>query len=140
MSLPRRSNSDAESAADLRTYHALKWSVAGRSLLVAALASLLLLVWQWRASLTFAIGVLCGVANMLAIMRGSERLVETRSAALFALGSLLRLAGFAIVAAAVAFAGPWWSLGPFLAGFFLPLAMYALGASRAFQPKHKENA
>lgn len=135
MGLDRRSYSDAESAADLATYHALKRSVAGRSLLVAVLLSLLLLAWQWYASLAFAVGVLCGVANMLAIMRTSERLVETRNAVLFALGSLLRLAGFGIVAAALAVRGPPWSLGPFLVGFFLPLAMFAHSASRAFQRK-----
>lgn len=135
MGLEPRSYSDAESAADLATYYALKRSVAGRSLLVAALLALLLLAWQWYASLALAIGVLCGVANMLAVMHTGERLVETRNAVLFALGSLLRLAGFGIVAAALALRGPPWSLGPFLAGFFLPLAMYALSASRAFQRK-----
>jgi hypothetical protein len=135
MSPPRRSYSDAESAADLATYYAFKWSIAGRSLLVGTLVSLALLAWQWYASLAFAIGILCGVANTLAIMHSSERLVQTRSAVLFALGSLLRLAGFGIVTAVLAVRGPWWSLGPFLAGFFFPLAMYASSASRAFQRK-----
>jgi hypothetical protein len=135
MGFEPRSYSDAESAADLARYYALKRSVAGRSLLVAALVSLLLLAWQWYASLAFAVGVLCGVANMLAVMRTSERLVETRNAVPFAFGSLLRLAGFGIVAAALAVRGPPWSLGPFLVGFFLPLAMYAHSASRAFQRK-----
>ncbi len=135
MGLDRRSYCGAEAAADLAAYNALKWSVAGRSLLVAALVSLLLLVWNWYASLLFAIGILCGIANMLAIMRANERLVDTRSAAWFALSSLLRLGSFGIVAAVVAVRGPWWSLGPFLAGFFCPLATYALSASRAFQRK-----
>jgi hypothetical protein len=77
-----------------------------------------------------AVGCACGIANALGIMRGSERLVDTRNRAFFGLSSLLRLLGFSIVAAAFAVRGPWWSLGPFLAGFFFPLAAYALGASR----------
>jgi hypothetical protein len=132
MGLDRRSYSDAASAADLAAYYALMRWVAGRSLLVAATVCLPLLVWNWFASLAFAIGIVAGLANMLAIMRGSERLVEGRNPALFALSSLLRLAGFGIVAALLAARGPWWSLGPFLAGFFFPLATYALRASRVF--------
>jgi hypothetical protein len=135
MALDRRSYSDAESAADLATYQRLKWLVAGRSLLVAVIVTLVLLPWARYASLALIVGVACGIANMLAIMRGSERLVETRNVAFFGLSSLLRLAGFSIVAAALAARGPWWSLGPFLAGFFFPLAAYALSALRAFQRK-----
>jgi hypothetical protein len=133
MGLHRSSYSDADSAADLATYYRLKRSVAGRSLLVVLAIALLVLPWSRPASLALAIGVVCGTANMLAIMRGSERLVESRSTVLFALSSLLRLAAFSIVAAALAARGPWWSLGPFLAGFFFPLAAYALCVPRAFQ-------
>ncbi|MGC1380727.1 MAG: hypothetical protein WA814_06850 [Candidatus Baltobacteraceae bacterium] len=135
MAFHRRSYSDADSAADLATYYKLKRSVAGRSLLVVTVIALLVLPWSWYASLALAVGVFCGTANMLAIMRGSERLVESRSAVLFALSSLLRLTAFSIVAAALVARGPWWSLGPFLAGFFFPLATYALSAPRAFQTK-----
>ena len=83
--------------------------------------------------LALAIGVACGLANVLAIRRGTERLLESRNPLFFGLSSLLRLAAFSIVAAALAVRGPWWSLGPFLAGFFSPLAAYALGAARAFR-------
>jgi hypothetical protein len=85
--------------------------------------------------LALAIGVVCGFANMLALRRGTERLLETRNPVFFGLSSLLRLLAFSIVAAALAVRGPWWSLGPFLAGFFFPLATYALGAVRAFRSK-----
>jgi hypothetical protein len=130
-----RSYSDAEAAADLAAYYALKWSVARRSVLFAALVSLLFIPWQWYASLALVIGALCGVANMLVTMYGSERLVESRSTLPFVLSSFLRLGGFGIVAATLAVRGPWWSLGPFLVGFFLPLAVYAMSASRLLQRK-----
>lgn len=131
----RRSYSGAESEADLAAYYRLKWSVAAGSFLVAAVVAIVLIPLAWYAGLALSIGVACGIANMLAIMRGSERLVETRSRALFGLSSLLRLAGFSIVAAIVAARGPSWSLGPFLAGFFFPLAAYAWGVSRVFRGK-----
>jgi hypothetical protein len=117
----------------LKTYYRLKWSVAGRSAVIGSVASLALLGWSWHASLALAAGFGCGILNALAIMRGSERLVESGNPVFFGLSSLLRLGGFSIVAAALAARGPWWSLGPFLAGFFFPLAAYAWGASRAFR-------
>jgi hypothetical protein len=119
----------------LAAYYRLKWRVADGSFAVAAVVALLLVPFVWYAGLAFLIGVTCGIANMLAIMRGSERLVETRSAVFFGLSSLPRLAAFSIVAAALAARGPWWSLGPFLAGFFIPLAAYAWSALRVFRPK-----
>jgi hypothetical protein len=130
-----RSYSDADAAADLAAYYTLKWSVARRSVLVAALVSLLVLPWQWYASLALVIGALCGVANMLVTMHGSERLVESRSVLPFVLSSFLRLGGFGIVAATLAVRGPWWSLAPFLVGFFSPLALYAISAPRLLQRK-----
>jgi hypothetical protein len=117
----------------MKEYYRLKWSIAGKSTGVGVVAALLLLPWSWQASLALAVGFACGIANTLAIMRGSERLVEAGNPVFFGLSSLLRLAGFSIVAAALAARGPWWSLGPFLAGFFFPLAAYAWGASRAFR-------
>ncbi|MFY9720781.1 MAG: hypothetical protein WAK16_14165 [Candidatus Cybelea sp.] len=131
----RRSYSGAEPTAGLAAYYRLKWSVAAGSFLVAAAVSLLLVPLAWYAGLALSIGAACGIANMLAIMRGSERLIQTGSPLLFGLSSLLRLAGFSIVAAALAVRGPWWSLGPFLAGFFLPLAAYAGAALRVSRRK-----
>jgi hypothetical protein len=119
----------------LAAYYRLKWRVAAGSFAVAAVLALLLVPFVWYAGLALLIGTTCGIANMLAIMRGSERLVETRSAVFFGLSSLPRLAAFSIVAAALAARGPWWSLGPFLAGFFIPLAAYAWSALRVFRPK-----
>jgi hypothetical protein len=117
----------------MKAYYRLKWSVAGRCAAIGAASALLLTALHWRAGLALGVGFACGIANTLAIMRGSERLVETRSPLFFGLSSLLRLGAFSIVAAALAARGPWWSLGPFLAGFFFPLAAYAWGASRAIR-------
>jgi hypothetical protein len=117
----------------MRVYYKLKWAVAAKSAVVGIVASLGLLAWSWHASLALGVGFACGIANTLAIMSGTERLVERGNPVFFGLSSLLRLAGFSIVAAALAARGPWWSLGPFLAGFFFPLAAYAWGASRAIR-------
>jgi hypothetical protein len=117
----------------MKAYYNLKWSIAGRSAAIGLVTSLILLPWSRYASLALALGFACGIANTLAIMHGTERLAETRNPVFFGLSSLLRLGGFSIVAAALAARGPWWSLGPFLAGFFFPLAAYAWGASRAFR-------
>jgi hypothetical protein len=110
--------------------YARKWPVAGASAAIGLAVSLLLLAWSRPASLALALGVACGIANAFGIMQGSERLLKTQNTVFFGLSSLLRLAAFSIVAAALAAHGPWWSLGPFLAGFFLPLGAYAWDASR----------
>lgn len=114
-------------------YYRFKWSGAARAATIGAVLTLLTLPFSRVAALDLAIGFACGIANTLAIMKASERTVESRKTTFFGLSSLLRLAGFSIVAAALAARGPWWSLGPFLAGFFFPLASYAWSASRAFR-------
>jgi hypothetical protein len=115
----------------MRAYYRFKWSIAAKSGIIGLVASLLLSPWSASGALALAVGFACGIANTLAIMYGGERLAKAGNAVFFGLSSLLRLAGFSIVAAALAAHGPWWSLGPFLAGFFFPLAAYAWGASRA---------
>jgi multisubunit Na+/H+ antiporter MnhB subunit len=131
----RRSYSDAEAAADLATYHALKRSVSVRSLLVVAFICLVFVRWLPHPVLALAAGGLCGVLNTLLTMRSGERLVETRSVGGFVLSSFLRIGLFGIVPVAFAMLGPWWSMAWYFAGFFLPLAMFAYGARRAFASK-----
>jgi hypothetical protein len=46
---------------------------------------------------------------------------------------VVRIGVFGIVPAALAVRGSWWSMAWYFAGFFLPLAMFALGARRAFE-------
>lgn len=120
---------------DLVTLGRLKRSVVATSALVGVVAVLALLAPAPYASLAVAVGTACGIANMLGIVRGSERLLDSGNPAFFGLSSLLRLAAFSIVAAALAVRGPWWALGPFLAAFFLPLATYAFRAWRLFRSK-----
>jgi len=118
---------------DPATLARLRRSAVATSVLVAGIAALATLPFSAYAALALAVGAACGIANMLAIMRGSERLLDSRNPVFFGLSSLLRLGAFSIVAAALAVRGPGWALGPFLAAFFLPLATYAFRAWRLFR-------
>jgi hypothetical protein len=53
----------------------------------------------------------------------------------FVLSSFVRIGLFGIVPVAFAVLGPWWCMAWYFAGFFLPLAMFAFGAQRAFVKK-----
>lgn len=123
-----RSYSDAEAAADLATYRALKRSVTARSLLVVAVLGLVVVRWLPHPALALVCGGLFGVLNALLTMRSGERLVDNRSVGTFVLSSFLRIGVFGIVPVAFAALGPWWSMAWYFAGFFLPLAMFAYGA------------
>ena len=127
----RRSYSDAEAAADLATYQALKRSVSVRTLIVVALAGLVLVRWFPHPVFALWAGGLCGVLNSLWTMRNSERLLQNRGVGAFVLSSFVRIGLFGIVPVAFAVLGPWWSMACYFAGFFLPLAMFAYGAYRA---------
>ena len=69
----------SSAVASMKGYYRLKWSVAAKAAVVGAVASLALLPLSWQASLALGVGFACGIANTLAIMRGSERLVEKRN-------------------------------------------------------------
>jgi hypothetical protein len=127
-----RSYSDAEAAADLATYRTLKRSVSVRSLLLVGFLALVCVWWFPHPALALVAGGLCGVLNTLLTMRSGERLVETSSVGSFVFSSFLRIGVFGIVPVAFAILGPWWSMACYYAGFFLPLALFALLASRRF--------
>jgi hypothetical protein len=133
--LTRRTYDAAEAAADVATYVALKKSVAIRTLIVAALGAIIAIPWLPLLSLALLVGAACGIGNMLLTMRGNELVLDSGRVGAFAISSFLRLGLFGIVAASLTVRGPWWSLGPFFVGFFLPLALYATGAWRAFRRK-----
>jgi hypothetical protein len=122
----------AQRTADLATYLALRRSVVVQS---AALVTLGVLVLAWRApvlGLALGVGWVCGVANMFLTMRSGERLVESQRVSVFVLSSFLRIGLFGILAAAFALRGTLWSMGVYFAGLFLPLALYAIQAPKAF--------
>ena len=126
----RRSYSGAEAAADLSTYLALKRSASIRSLVVVAVVGLILVRWLPHPVWALWAGGACGVLNALWTMRSGERLAKNRAVAGFVLSSFVRIGLFGIVPVAFAVLGPWWSMAWYFAGFFLPLAMFALGAYR----------
>jgi hypothetical protein len=77
-------------------------------------------------ALPFGIGGVCGILNVILLARGSERLIKTGRIPVFVLSSFLRIGLFGIVAAIVAVRGPWWSMGPYFIGLFLPYTLYAV--------------
>jgi len=130
-----RSYSDADAAADLAAYFALKRAVSIWSLAVVAVVALLVVRWLPIPALALATGGLCGVLNAQLTGSSGEMLLKGRSVGLFVLSSFLRIGVFGIVPVAFAVHGPWWSMAWYFAGFFLPLALFAVGALRAFERK-----
>lgn len=128
-----RSYGDAEAAADLATYRALKRSVSFRSLVLVALLGLASARWFPVPALALGVGGICGVLNNLLVMRSGERLVDSRGVGGFVFSSFLRIAVFGIVPVVFAARGPWWSMGWYFAGFFLPLALYLATVRRSFK-------
>lgn len=126
----RRSYSVAETAAGFARYQALKRSAALWSLFVVAPLGVVLVWWLPHPVFALWAGWGCGALNAWWTMRSGERLAERRSVAAFVLGSFVRIGLFGIVPVAFAVLGPWWSMAWYFAGFFLPLAMFALGAYR----------
>jgi|SRR5579862_1893736 len=128
-----RSYSDADAAADLAAYLALKRAVSIWSLVSIAVVALLVVHWLPFPALALATGGLCGVLNAQLTGSSGALLLKNRTVGLFVLSSFLRIGVFGIVPVAFAVHGPWWSMAWYFAGFFLPLALFAAGTLRAFE-------
>ena len=131
VSQPAGPNSEAAAAAELRAYYARQWSTVVWSLVATAVASLAVAAGSPIAGVALGVGGLCGIANALLTMRSTERLVDHRSVGSFVFSSLLRIVVFGIIPVEFALHGPWWSMATYFAGFFLPLAIYAVRVGRA---------
>ena len=126
-----RTYSDAEAAVDRARHLALRRSMSIWTMLIVAVLGILAARAFPVPALALIVGGACGVLNVLVTMYASERLLETRSVNGFVISSFLRIGLFGIVPVAFAAIGPWWSMAWYFAGFFLPLVLYAMGASRS---------
>lgn len=127
--------SEADAAADLRTFLALRRAVSVWSVAVTVVLALLVVRWFPVPAMALVTGGICGVLNAYLTGSSGELLLKNRTVGLFVLSSFLRIGVFGIVPVAFAVRGPWWSLAWYFAGFFLPLALFAARAQRAFQRK-----
>jgi hypothetical protein len=125
-----RNPSPAGAADEFRAYYARKRSVCVSALLlivpVAAIASTRAPV----LGLDLLLGVACGIAYALLLMRANERLAERASLVAHARSSVLRVFAFGAFPVLAATIGPVWGMGLYFAGFFTPLALYALAVRR----------
>lgn len=128
-----RNYGPADAAVDLARYHELKRSVTVRSLLFVSLVAAVLALRTPILATSLAIGGLCGIGNMRLMMLGNERLADRQDSRIFVLSSFLRLGLFGIIAGILAIRGPWYAMGLYFAGFFTPLALYALMLRRVYE-------
>ena len=128
----------ADSSADLRAYHARKRLICVRTSIFLVPLVALAALRDPVAGLQLALGGALGVLNMLLVMRENERLLDGgRSKAIFALNGQVRIVAVGILPVAVAFRlGQAWTIGLYVAGFFTPLALYALDYRRSIQRGH----
>ena len=76
------------------------------------------------------VGLACGVLNLRLLLGATRRLADGGASKAFVFSSLLRVGVFAIVAVAIAAAGPWWNGLVYIVGLLFPIALYAAGAVR----------
>lgn len=120
-------NTDRADPAELGAYFARKRSVALRSSLLLSGIAVLVALRSPLLGLDLAVGGCCGLANMLLIMRNNERLLSgRRSRGVYGFSNLVRVFGVGTLPAIAAVTGPPWTLAISYAGFFTPLAAYAL--------------
>ena len=114
----------------MRVYRARKRSMVTWSAAVGAALGIAALGLSPLASLSVVVGLLGGLANALLSMRSNERLIEHRRVGAFVFVSVLRIFVFGFLPVEFALHGPWWTMGTYFAGFFTPLALYAITVAR----------
>ena len=123
----------ADAAAAMRAYVARKRSIGVRSMLLLFPVAALTAVWSPVLGFDLVLGGACGLGNMWLVMRNNERLLAgRRSRGVYGAVNLMRILGVGLVPVFSAMTGPWWSIGVALAGFFTPLALYALALGREY--------
>ncbi|HEY0396490.1 MAG TPA: hypothetical protein VGD01_18580 [Candidatus Elarobacter sp.] len=122
----------ADPTAELLAYHARKRLISVRTLVFLAPLVALATVRNPVAGLQLGLGGVLGVLNMVATMRANERLLDGGSnRAIFALYAQARIFAVGIIPVAVAFfLGQYWTIALYVAGFFTPLALYAIAYHR----------
>ncbi|MBV8369406.1 MAG: hypothetical protein JO036_10850 [Candidatus Eremiobacteraeota bacterium] len=127
-------NTERADPAELRDYDARKRSVAFRSSLLLAGVAILVALRSPLLGLDLAVGGGCGVVNMLLIMRNNERLLAgRRSRGVYGLSNVVRILGIGALPAVAGVTGPPWALAISYAGFFTPLASYAIELRNAYR-------
>jgi len=117
----------------LRAYFARKWLIGMRSVLVIVPVAGGVAIWLPLLGLDLALGGICGVVNMLLIMRNNERLLERgRSRSAYGLSNTLRIVVVGLVPVFAAVHHPWWYMLVAIAGLFAPLVLYSFELRREF--------
>ena len=117
--------------AELRAYHARKRAVCVSSLLAISPFAALAAARTPVLGLDLLLGVACGIANALLVMRANERLVDRQtSVGTHTRSSVLRIFAFGAMPTLTAAIGPIWGMGLYFVGFFTPLAFYTLAVHR----------
>ena len=126
----------AGAEADVRAYQARKQAVCVSSLLLVTPLAAAAATRAPVLGLDMFLGVACGIAYALLVMHANERLGGRSSGSVrAALGaharsSVLRVFAFGAAPALTAALGPVWGMVLYFAGFFTPLALYALAVKR----------
>jgi hypothetical protein len=118
----------------MREYHARKRAVALRSSLLLAGLAIVMATRSPVLGLDLVVGGACGVVNMLLIMRNNERLLDgRRSRGVYGFNNVVRVLGVGVLPAFAVVTGPVWTLAISYAGFFTPLASYAIELRNAYR-------
>jgi hypothetical protein len=121
----------AEPELHLRAYFARKWRIGMRSALLILPVAASVAVWAPMLGLDLAAGGVCGVVNMLLVMRNNEQLLDRgRSLGAYGLRNTLRIVMVGLVPVFAAAHHPWWYMLVAIAGFFAPLVLYSFELRR----------